>query len=100
MVNAWLARREHAAIDAWVPVGLLVDFAAPPQIPVLDVVAERDFPEAIAFAQIRKERLPGDRCSAALVVAGADHFFGDAASRLGAAIKPFLDRALGGQCAK
>ena len=100
MVNAWLARRQRAAVDAWVPLGLLVDFAAPPRLPVLDVVAEHDFPEALASAKRRASLLAGDRCSAPLVVERSDHYFGGAVQRLARSIKPFLERAFGGGCAK
>jgi len=96
MVNAWISRQKSPEINAWVPVGLLVDFATPPRLPVLDVIAERDFPEAIAAAKKRVQRLRKDGCSSSLVVPGADHYFGTATPRLAAAIKPFLDRALGG----
>jgi pimeloyl-ACP methyl ester carboxylesterase len=98
MVNAWLAARKQAHIDAWVPVGLLVDFAAPPTLPVLDVVAEHDFPEALAFITTRAPRLRDDGCSAPLVIGGADHYFGNAAPRLAKSIKPFLDRVFDGGC--
>jgi len=100
MVNAWLARRQRAAVDAWVPVGLLVDFAAPPRLPVLDVVAEHDFPEALAAAKKRASVLAGDRCSAPLVIDRSDHYFGGAVQRLARSIRPFLERAFGGNCAK
>ena len=40
MANAYLARPGAFSIDAWVPVGMAVDFAAPPKEPVLDVTAE------------------------------------------------------------
>lgn len=98
MVNAWLARGAERSIDAWVPVGMFVPFAAPPRQPVLDVVAERDFPEALSHARERAAQLPADGCSAPLAVAGTDHYFGDAAARLAAAIAPFLTRALAGNC--
>jgi pimeloyl-ACP methyl ester carboxylesterase len=100
MANAWLARRQRAAVDAWVPVGMLVDFAAPPQLPVLDVIAEHDFPEVLASAKKRASELRGDRCSGALVIDKSDHYFGGAVQRLAGAIRPFLERALGGDCAK
>jgi pimeloyl-ACP methyl ester carboxylesterase len=98
MVNAWLAKRNPVQVDAWVPVGLLVEFAAPPQLPVLDVIAEHDFPEALTLAKARVRKLRDDGCSAPLVVAGTDHYFRSAAPRLALAIKPFLDRALDGGC--
>lgn len=98
MVNSWLAKQQRPEVDAWVPVGLLVDFAAPPRVPVLDVVAEHDFPEALAFAKTRAAKLRRDGCSAPMVVAGTDHYFGTVAARLAASIKPFLARALGGGC--
>jgi predicted alpha/beta-fold hydrolase len=99
MVNAWLAEPGRARVDAWVPVGMFVPFAAAPRQPVLDVIAERDFPEAIAEAKVRARRLMQDGCSAALVVDGTDHYFdGSAAERLAAAIAPFIERALAGGC--
>jgi hypothetical protein len=97
MVNAWLAT-SHPVIDAWVPVGLAVDFAARPRIPVDDVVAERDFPEALAFAKTRASRLHEDACSSSVVFAGTDHYFGNAAHDLARRIAPFLERALAGRC--
>ncbi|MEO9136918.1 MAG: DUF3530 domain-containing protein, partial [Casimicrobiaceae bacterium] len=100
MVNAWLAKRKRPEVDAWVPVGLLVDFAVPPPLPVLDIVAEHDLPEALAFAKTRVRSLRDDGCSAPLVVGGADHYFANAAARLAKAIKPFLDRAFSGGCSK
>jgi hypothetical protein len=45
-------------------------------------------------------QLPRDACSGSLVVGNADHYFGDAASRLVDAIAPFIARALGGSCQK
>jgi len=69
-------------------------------LPVLDVVAERDFPEAIAAAKERAQRLRKDGCSSSLIVAGTDHFFATATPRLAAAIAPFIERALGGDCKK
>jgi alpha/beta superfamily hydrolase len=98
MVNAWLGRYAGSVVDAWVPVGLLVPFAAPLRQPVLDVIAERDFPEVLAHAKTRANQLPHDTCSAALVIAGTDHYFGDAAARLASTIAPFIKRALDGGC--
>jgi predicted alpha/beta-fold hydrolase len=97
MVNVWLAT-SHPAIDAWVPVGLTVDFEAPPRVPVQDVVAERDFPEALAFAKTRAPELPKDACSSSLAFAGTDHYFANAAHDLATRIAPFLARALAGKC--
>ena len=98
MVNAWLAQHDERVVDAWVPVGMFVAFASRPREPVLDVVGERDFPEVLAAAKARTAKLPGDGCSASQVIAGADHYFGDAAQRLAASIAPFLERALDGKC--
>jgi alpha/beta superfamily hydrolase len=98
MVNAWLAQHDERVVDAWVPVGMFVAFASRPREPVLDVVGERDFPEVLAAAKARTAKLPGDGCSASQVIAGADHYFGDAAQRLAASIAPFVERALDGKC--
>jgi alpha/beta superfamily hydrolase len=97
MTDAWLARAPPG-VDAWVPVGMMDRFAVPPRQPVLDVVAERDFPEALEASEARKAQLPRDACSGSLVVSGTDHYFGDAATRLAEAIAPFIARALGGSC--
>ena len=53
MVDAWLAGPDAMAIAAWVPIGMLVDFAQAPREPVLDVVAGSDFPEVLASAKLR-----------------------------------------------
>ena len=39
MVNAYLARPDALRIEAWAPVGMMVEFAREPE-PVLDVIAE------------------------------------------------------------
>jgi alpha-beta hydrolase superfamily lysophospholipase len=98
MVNAWLAGSTKAGVDAWVAVGLLVPFATPLRQPVLDVIAERDFPEVLTHATTRAGQLPHDACSAARVIAGTDHYFGAASMQLASAIAPFIRRALDGGC--
>ena len=98
MVNAWLATHDERVVDAWVPVGMFVAFASRPREPVLDVVGERDFPDVLAAARTRALKLPAGGCSASQVIAGADHYFGDAAQRLAASIALFLARAFAGQC--
>ena len=98
MVNAWLAQRVARDVDAWVPIGMLIDFDAPPRIPVLDIVAERDFPETLASAKRRAPRLPRDRCSAPVTLANTDHFLDHAVPRAVERIVPFLDKALGSEC--
>ena len=98
MVNAWLAETKESRIDAWVPIGMFVPFAAPLRQPVLDVVAERDFPAALSHAKTRARQLRGDGCSAPLLIDGTDHYFRDAAARLSSAIAPFITRVLAGDC--
>jgi len=97
--DAYLARDDALPVDAFVPVGLPVAFAAPPREPVLDVVAERDLPEVKAAAPRRSPELPKDGCSRQIVIAGADHFFGREHKALDAAIVPFLERVYAGGCA-
>jgi uncharacterized protein DUF3530 len=97
MVDAWLAHSQPS-LDAWVPVGLTVDFARPPRVPVLDVVAERDLPDALRAAKMRAARLPHDACSSSVVVAGTDHYFDHAAGELARRIAPFLSLAFAGKC--
>jgi alpha/beta superfamily hydrolase len=98
MVDDWLAKSGAMQVRAWVPVGMLVDFAAPPKLPVLDVVAEHDMAPALASSKTRAGALPRDACSRTLVVAGTDHYFEGSAKRLAQSIAPFLTRALEGRC--
>ena len=97
MVDEWLASVQPR-VDAWVPIGLTVDFAKPPTLPVVDVVAEHDLPEALQFAKVRMRSLRHDACSASLVFAGTDHYFDRAAAALARRIAPFLARALAHRC--
>ena len=99
MVDAYLARPDALGIDAWVPVGMLRDFAAPPREPVLDVVAEKDLPEVSAARVSRKPRLPKDGCSREVTIAGTDHYFERRQKELAAAIAAFLDRVFANGCA-
>ena len=98
MADAYLARSDAPAVAAWVSVGMLVAYTAPPREPVLDIVAENDFPEVGDAAPLRKRGLPADGCSRAVVIAGTDHYFGNRPRELAAVIAPFLDRAFAGRC--
>jgi len=99
MADAYLARPDAVAIDAWVPVGMLVAFTAAPKAPVLDVVAAKELPEVDAAAPVRKRKLPRDGCSRAVTIAGADHYFESRHPELTAVIAAFLDRVFAGRCA-
>jgi hypothetical protein len=96
-MHGWLQRAARD-VDAWVPIGMLVDFDAPPRIPVLDIVAERDFPETLASAKLRAPRLPRDRCSAPVTLASTDHFLDHAVPRAVERIVPFLDKVFANDC--
>ena len=98
MVDALLARPDAPRVDAWAPVGMLVDFAVPPKTPVLDVVAADDLPEVVASAATRKVRLPGDACSRGVIIGGTDHYFDGAQKDLAAVIATFLERVFAGRC--
>ena len=98
MANAYLARPGAFSIDAWVPVGMAVDFAAPPKEPVLDVTAETELAVVAAATPSRATRLPQDRCSRQLTIAGTDHYFENRQKELTAAIAAFLGRVFGGRC--
>jgi len=98
MANAFLARPDAPRIAAWVPVGMLADFAVSPKEPVLDVVAESELPQVAAAAPLRAKRLPRDGCSRALTIAGADHYFDQRQKELAAAIAAFLDRVFAQGC--
>ena len=95
MVNAWMASRPH--IDAWVPVGMLVPYGTRPDLPILDIVGERDYPEALRRVP-RPLMLPRDGCSTAITIAGADHFMAGAVPRLLDRVTPFLDEVFAGKC--
>lgn len=98
MVDAYLARPDAARIDAWAPVGMLIDFTAPPREPVLDVLAATEFPEVDAVAPARARRLPKDGCSRQAVIPEARHYFDRGQPELVAAIAAFLERAFAGRC--
>jgi len=98
MVDAWLAGPDAMPIAAWVPIGMLVAFARPPREPVLDVVADSDFPEVLASAKVRTPQFPRDRCSRLVVVPGTDHYFDSATEPLAGVIVSFLDRVFAGHC--
>jgi alpha/beta superfamily hydrolase len=98
MADAYLARANAMRIDARVSIGMPADFRADPREPVLDVVAAGDLAEVLAAAPLRAKRLPSDGCSRALVIAGADHYFGTNQQELAAAVATFLDRVAARSC--
>jgi alpha/beta superfamily hydrolase len=98
MVDAWLARASTPAVQAWAPVGMLVAFAKPPRLPVLDVVAARDIPMALANAKRRAHQLPRDGCSIGVTVDGTDHYFEGATTALADKVAAFLARVFTGGC--
>ncbi|MEO6929424.1 MAG: DUF3530 family protein [Casimicrobiaceae bacterium] len=98
MSNAWLARASHADIRAWVVLGMGVPFAAHALPPVLDITAEHDLPAVLANAPLRALSLPKRSCSAAVRIAGADHFLAGRADELADVIAPFLARAFAAGC--
>jgi hypothetical protein len=98
MVNAWLARPQHAPISAFVAIGMGVPFAATTLPPVLDIVAERDLAPVRANAPLRALALGTATCSATLKVAGADHYLVGHGADLADAIAPFLARASADDC--
>lgn len=99
MANAYLARPEAAKIDAWVPIGMLVDFATTPKEPVQDIVAENELVEVTAaLLAARAKRLPRDACSGQLTISGTDHYLENRQKELAAAIALFLDRVFSGRC--
>jgi len=98
MANAWLARPQHAAVGAFVALGMGVPFAARRLPPVLDITAEHDLPPVLANAPLRALMLPKNSCSATLRIAGADHFLDGHASELADAIAPFVARAFSLDC--
>jgi len=98
MVNAYLVREDAARIDAWVPVGMLVEFNTVPKEPVLDVTAENDFPQVREAVPKRARQLRPDACTKQIVIAGTDHYMEQRQKELVNAIVPFLERALARRC--
>jgi pimeloyl-ACP methyl ester carboxylesterase len=98
MADAYLASSSAATIAAWVPIGMMNGFGSQPAMPVLDVTAERDFPQVLAGAAKRAAALPQDGCSKHVSIAGTGHTMENRQKQLVAAIVPFLARAFAGQC--
>jgi predicted alpha/beta-hydrolase family hydrolase len=98
MADAFLAQPGAPRVDAWVPVGMLVDFSTPPKEPVQDVIARNELPEVAATAPERAKRLPRDACSRAMTIEGTDHYFESRQKELSASIAAFLDRVFRGDC--
>lgn len=98
MVDAYLASAPKANLLAWVPVGMLQMFTSRPRMPVLDVIAERDFSQVREIAPKRAAVMPRDGCSKGVVIMGTDHYMDNRQKELVAAIAPFLTHALSGKC--
>ena len=98
MADAYLARGDAIAPDAFVPIGMPAGFTVPPRLPVLDIVAGNDLPEVKAAAPGRRTLAGGDACRRALVVAGSDHFFRRGEKELVAAVAAFLEPVFAGRC--
>jgi hypothetical protein len=98
MANAYLARPDAARVDAWVPVGMPIDFIIAPREPVLDVTAEDDLPQVREAIPRRSQQLPRDACTKQIVIAGTDHYMENRQKELVVAIVPFLQRALDSGC--
>jgi alpha-beta hydrolase superfamily lysophospholipase len=98
MVDAYLSSSSAPKLAAWVPIGMLKVFGSRPDMPVLDVIAERDFPQVLDTAPKRAAMFPRDGCSKQMFIAGTDHYMDNRQKELVAAIVPFLARAFAGQC--
>ena len=98
MANAYLARRDALAVDAWVPIGMFGAFDATPKEPVLDIIAERDFDEVRAAATRRAREPQSHRCSRQMTITDTDHYFDNRQAELAAAIAAFLERVFGAGC--
>jgi alpha-beta hydrolase superfamily lysophospholipase len=98
MADAYLSSSSAVKLAGWVPIGMLISFRSRPDMPVLDVIAERDFPQVLDIAPKRAAMLPRDGCSKQVFIAGTDHYMDNRQKELVAAIVPFLARAFAGQC--
>ncbi len=99
MADFYFASSSSTKLVAWVPIGMMKTFGARPLIPVLDVSAERDFPQVLESVPGRAAALPRDGCSKEARIMGTDHFMENRQQELVATIAPFLARALAGGCA-
>ncbi|MDQ6916797.1 MAG: alpha/beta hydrolase family protein [Pseudomonadota bacterium] len=100
MVDSYLASAPAANLAAWVPIGMLQMFSSRPRMPVLDVIAERDFPQVREIAPKRAAVLPRDGCSKEVLIMGTDHYMDNRQKELVAAIVPFLTLAFAGKCSR
>lgn len=98
MANEFLASSSSAAVAAWVPVGMQVEFAAAPRQPVLDVIAQNDLADVLAVAPARALALPHDGCSRQIAIAGTDHFMANRRDELARTVASFLARAFTARC--
>jgi hypothetical protein len=98
MADAHLSSPSALKLAAWVPIGMLSAFGSRPVMPVLDIIAERDFPQVLDVAPKRAATLPRDRCTKQVFIAGTDHYMENRHQELVAAIVPFLARAFAGKC--
>ena len=88
MVNGWMT---HApAVDAWVPLGMLVPFAHRAARAGARRRRRERLSGGAARASPRRSALPADGCSRTVTIAGADHFMQGAVPRLLDAATPFL----------
>jgi hypothetical protein len=98
MADAYLSSVSAVKLAAWVPVGMLNAFGSHPAMPVLDVIAERDFAQVLDVAPKRAATRPRDACSKQVVIAGTDHYMDNRQKELVAVIAPFLTRAFADKC--
>jgi alpha-beta hydrolase superfamily lysophospholipase len=98
MADAYFSSSSAVKLSAWVPVGMLIAPRLRPGMPVLDVIAEHDFPQVLDLAPKRVATLPRDQCSRQVFIAGTDHYMDNRQKELVAAIVPFLKRAFEGRC--
>ena len=98
MSDAYLASPVAERIDAWVVIGMGVDFALPLRQPVLDVEAQFELPQVRETASLRAAHLPRDACSGRIVIPGADHYMENRHKELVTAIAPFLARTFAERC--
>ena len=92
--------RDVAKIDAWVPIGMLVDFASPPKEPVRGHHRR----ERVGAGRGRRAGAREAAAARRLLAAssrspGPDHYFENRQKELAAAIAAFLDRVFSGAAA-
>ncbi len=91
MSHAYMLKNP-ADVHAWVSMGIpATDSYAGIKAPVLDLYGAKDLDVVVAGAAKRKDSLKGHAGSKQIVIADANHFFGDHEAEMVKTVKEYLD---------